>query len=84
MSPHKAVLHSVAKAINDGDIDRVTEWFTEDFRLRDPKAPGWPTGHAGALRMLASVRRIAPDLEAQILDMVEEADRVVVRWRFRE
>jgi predicted ester cyclase len=82
MSPHKAVLHRVATAINGNDIDRVAEWFTEDFRLHDPKAPDWPTGHVGALRMLASVRAISPDLEAQILDMVEEEDRVAVRWRF--
>jgi predicted ester cyclase len=32
--------------------------------------------------MLASVRAIAPNLDAQILDILEEADRVAVRWRF--
>jgi predicted ester cyclase len=34
--------------------------------------------------MLATIRALSPNLELQILDMVEEGDRVAVRWRFSQ
>jgi len=37
------------------------------------------TGHAGAKTMIDDILSLAPDV--QILDTVETADRVAVRWR---
>jgi predicted ester cyclase len=41
------------------------------------------TGHEGAQRMLHHLRTaILPETRFEILDMVEEGDRVAVRWLF--
>jgi predicted SnoaL-like aldol condensation-catalyzing enzyme len=60
----------------------VQQGVTEDFKLHDPAFPGWPGGHEGARRMLASIRKLIPDVKVKIFDMVEQGDRVTVRWRF--
>jgi predicted ester cyclase len=66
-----------------GDIDHIAEWFTEDFRLHDPAAPpDWPTGHEGARRMCQTLLDLVPGAKVEVLDMVEEGDRVAVRWLF--
>ena len=82
MSSQKALLLRVANALSTGDIEHVGEWFTEDFQLHQPGFPEWPRGHAGAQRMLASIKGGVPKLRAEVLDMVEEGDRVAARWRF--
>lgn len=82
MSLRKALLLRVADALSKGDIEGVGEWFTEDFQLHQPGFPEWPQGHAGARQMLASIKEEVPKLRAEVLDMVEEGDRVAARWRF--
>jgi hypothetical protein len=53
----------------------------EDFRLDDAGAGVVRTGHAGAQTMMDSILSLAPDVRFEILDTVEAADRVAVRWR---
>ena len=71
-------------AINAGDAEHIAEWFTEDFMLHEPGVPlERVTGHEGAQRMLHHLRTaILPGTRFEILDMVEEGDRVAVRWLF--
>ena len=82
MSPRKRLLLQVASGLNTGDLDRIGEWFTADFRLHEPAQPDWPRGHEGARRMLAEIRDKIPGVRVEALDMVEEGDRVAVRWLF--
>lgn len=82
MLTNKEVLYRVAAALSEGDLETVEDWFTEDFKLHDPAAPDWPSGHVGARRMLASIREAVPRVSVEALDMVEEGDRVAVRWQF--
>ena len=81
MSQQKDLLREMAAAHNSGTHDRISEWFTEDFRLHEPGKPALPTGHEGASQMRALVRTLTPPINLQILDMIEEDDRVAVRWQ---
>jgi predicted ester cyclase len=82
MSLRKAVLLRIAEAMSTGDIDHVSEWFTEDFKLHDPSFGGFRSGHSGARDMLWSLAEHVPSAQVGALDMVEEGDKVAVRWIF--
>lgn len=79
MSQQKNLLREMAAAHNSGAPDRIDEWFTEDFRLHEPGAPPLPIGHEGASQMRARLRVLSPPIKLDILDMIEEGDRVAVR-----
>lgn len=82
MASNKAVLLRIAEAMSAGDIDHVPNWFTEDFRLHDPSFGGFRSGHEGARDMLLSLAEHVPSARIEALDMVEEGDKVAVRWLF--
>jgi predicted ester cyclase len=82
MSPRKAVLLRIAEAMSAGDIDHVPEWFTEDFELHDLSFGGLRSGHNGARDMLRSLAEHVPSAQIDALDMLEEGDKVAVRWLF--
>jgi len=81
MSRQTDLLREIVAAINTGSPYRISEWFTEDFRLHEPGAPALPPGHAGAGQMLARSRALTPPINFAALDMVEQGDRVAVRWQ---
>jgi ketosteroid isomerase-like protein len=81
MSYRKDLLREIAAAINSGAPDRISDWFTEDFRLHEPGAPALPAGAEGARQMLARFRTLMPPINLEILDMIEEDDRLAVRWQ---
>ena len=82
MSFQKQLLLQVAAALNSNDLDHVDQWFTADFELHEPGRPEWPVGHEGARRMLTEIRGKLPGVKVEALDMLEEGDRVAVRWLF--
>ena len=82
MSAQKRLLLDLAASLSASDFDRVEAWFSKNFRLHEPGAPEWPVGHEGALLMLTTIRRNIPGVRVEALDMVEEGDRVAVRWLF--
>jgi ketosteroid isomerase-like protein len=81
---NKGFFLRVVAALNAGDTDHIAEWFTEDFQLHEPGvSTEHVTGHEGAQRMLHHLRTVLlPETRFEILDMIEEGDRVAVRWRF--
>lgn len=81
MSRQKDMLLEIAATLGSPGDHRINEWFTEDFRLHDPTAPEWPSGHPGAKEMLAKTASAGPGTKLETLAMVEEGDRVAVRWR---
>lgn len=82
MTPQKALLHRLARALSEKHPIDPAEFFTEDFRLHDPGAGKFPAGYDGTRQMLDGIRAFAPDLKVHADDMIEEQDRVAVRWRF--
>ena len=47
MSQQKDLLREIAAATSSGAADRISDWFTEDFRLHEPGKPALPVGHEG-------------------------------------
>jgi ketosteroid isomerase-like protein len=81
MSRQKDLLREIAEAIAAGGRYRIEEWFTPDFRLIEPTKPDWPQGYEGARKLLEAFRTLSPPVHFVPLDMVEEGDRVAVRWQ---
>ena len=81
MSQQKDLLREIAAASNSGAADRISDWFTADFRLHELGALTLPEGYPGASQMRARFRTLMPPINLAILDMVEEGDRVAVRWQ---
>jgi predicted SnoaL-like aldol condensation-catalyzing enzyme len=81
MSLQKDLLREIAAASNSGAPDRISDWFTEGFRLHEPGAPALLAGHDGASQMRARFRTPMPLIKLEILDMIEEGDRVAMRWQ---
>ena len=72
----------LAAAVNAGDVEHIAEWHIEDFTLHEPGVQ-LLTGHEGARLMLHHLRTfVVPEARLEVLDMVEEGDRVAVRWQF--
>ena len=82
MSSRKDFFLWIARAMSAGGIDHVAEWFTEDFQLHDPSIGGFRSGHDGARDMLRSLAEHVPCARIDVLDMVEEGDKVAVRLLF--
>jgi predicted ester cyclase len=82
MPSRKEFFLRIARSMSAGDIDHVNEWFTDDFTLHDPSIGGFRFGHDGARDMLHSLAEHVPHARIDVLDMVEEGDKVAVRWLF--
>jgi ketosteroid isomerase-like protein len=73
--------------MSSGAPDRISDWFTEDFRLHEPGKPALPVGHEGARQMMEAGRQnrmraaVQTPVKVEVLDMIEEGDRVAVRWQ---
>jgi predicted SnoaL-like aldol condensation-catalyzing enzyme len=59
----------------------VEQYFTPDFRLHDPNAPHIAKGLSGARETIAGILSFAPDMTIEVIDTLEERDRIAVRWR---
>jgi ketosteroid isomerase-like protein len=83
MSQQKDLLREIAAATGSGAPDRISDWFTEDFRLHEPGKPALPVGHEGARQMREMGRQaragFKTPVNVEVLDMIEEGDRVAVR-----
>ena len=87
MSQPKDLLREIAAATNSGTPDRISDWFTEDFRLHEPGKSALPVGHEGARQMMEAGRQnrmragVQTPAKVEILDILQEGDRVAVRWQ---
>ena len=76
------VLEELAELVlNQRQPVPIARCFTEHFRLDHAGAGVVRTGHAGAQSMIDDILSLAPDVRLEMLDTVEAADRVAVRWR---
>ena len=87
MSQQTDLLREIAVAMSSGAPDRISDWFTEDFRLHEPGKPLLPEGHEGARKMMEAGRQnrtragVQTPAKVEILDIVQEGDLVAVRWQ---
>ncbi len=81
MSRRAEFFHAIAETVRANRPCPIAEWFTEDFRLHDPNLPDWPTGHAGATKMMDLFRALGGPIAFEAIDIIEDGDRAAVRWR---
>ena len=77
MSLQKDLLREIAAAMSAGAPDRISDWFTEDFRLHEPGKPALPVGHEGARQMMEAGRqnRMRPSAYCCAIADIEGATR---------
>jgi ketosteroid isomerase-like protein len=63
---------------SEGRVDRVPEFYAQDFRADYPMTD-WGTGVAGVAALAASVRDDLPGYAEHIDELIEAGDEVVVR-----
>lgn len=65
---------------NRGEIERVHEFYTEDFLSHQPPtAPAWKQGPEGVAEIVQMLRTAFPDYHEKIEDLISDGDRVVAR-----
>jgi steroid delta-isomerase-like uncharacterized protein len=65
---------------NKGELDRLGEFYTDDFVSHQPKdSVRWDPGHEGLRRLISGTRARFPDYTETIEDAVAAGDRVVLR-----
>ena len=75
------VIRELASLLNARKEIPIARFFTEGFRLYDPGAGIWLEGHDGAQEMVEMVLAFGPGAKLEILDIVEQGDRLAVRWQ---
>lgn len=68
---------------NEGRIDVLDEVMSDDLQLHDPSLPGDRRGPAAAREVIETYRGAFADVHMTIDDVVEQRDRVVIRWTAR-
>lgn len=69
----------VEDVINQGNLDRFTDYFTADYVDHVPVPPGLPTGAEGFKMFFGALRAAFPDYHYTIEDTIIEGDKVVQR-----
>jgi steroid delta-isomerase-like uncharacterized protein len=68
---------------NEGRIDALDEVMSDDLQLHDPSLQSDLRGPAAAREVIETYRGAFPDVHMTIDDVVEQRDRVVIRWTAR-
>ena len=76
----RSVVRSYFEALGRRDRNAQTDWYAEDASGRIYGVIG-PAGKAEMRAFFHDLFDAFPDFEMQILDLVVEDDRAVVRWR---
>ena len=77
---NKELVRKIEEAWNRHATDELDQYFAPDFVARS-NVPGMPPGLAGAKAAHAIVAQFLSDRKSEILDMIAEGDRVLLRNR---
>lgn len=66
----------------EGDMDRVGEFYAEDFKANYPRTD-WGTGVQGVRELAEGIRASFPDYREQIDELIVADDLVIVRLTIR-
>ena len=79
---HKVRQH-FEEFVNHGDLDAIRRNMTKDFVDHDGPG-GEAVGTDGDATLMATMRKMGPDLQVTIEDMIGEGDKIVCRnvWRW--
>lgn len=82
MSDNKAIGRRFFEGmLGKGDWAVAEELMIEDVVMHHPSSPTPVTGRENVVGMLGAFRGGFPDLKLVVEDVIEEGDKVVVRWR---
>jgi predicted ester cyclase len=83
MNPNiETVRQSIRVVWNSGHLDRIDDFYTEDFHAHyPPTGPSWGEGREGLRAFVELVRTGFPDYTENIEDIHAVEDRVFVRMR---
>jgi ketosteroid isomerase-like protein len=77
---NKDVVRRIEAAWKSGQTDDLDQYFAADFVARS-NVPGMPAGLEGAKRAHAMTRQFLTDRRSEIVDLVAEGDKVLLRNR---
>jgi len=76
-----AVVRAIEEAWNDDKLDELDQYFAPGFDNSQSGMPGLPAGLEGSKMAHQGTMRAFPDRQVEILDVLEDGDRVFVRSR---
>ena len=77
---NKELVRHIQSAWNSQATDELDQYFAPDFLARS-NVPGMPPGLAGAKMAHGMVSQFLPDRKNEIVELVAEGDKVLVRSR---
>jgi len=77
---NKELVRNIQAAWNSKATDELDQYFASDFLARS-NVPGMPPGLAGAKMAHGMVSQFLPDRKNEIIELVAEGDKVLVRSR---
>ncbi len=81
MGTNADTVRSIENAWNTGRLDDLDPHFAPNFDNSASMTPGLPPGLEGAKMAHQGVMQSFPDRESELLSVVEDGDRVVIRSR---
>lgn len=70
----------IEEGFSKGNLNVIDELVADEFVNHDPADPQDARGRAGAKRQIQMYRAAFPDLEFTIEDVIDQGDKVVLRW----
>src|SRR5438309_3067072 len=81
MGSNTDIVRAIEEAWDRGDLDALDQHFAEDFDNSASMMPGVPPGLEGAKMAHQGVMQSFPDRKIEIVEILEDGDRVFVRTR---
>jgi predicted ester cyclase len=81
MGTNADTVRAIEQAWDAGRLDELDRYFAPGFDNSASATPGLPPGLEGAKMAHQGVMQSFPDRKLEILDVIEEGDRVFVRTR---
>ena len=79
-----AVIERLARAMNDHDVDRMTECVREDYASEQPLHPEWNfTGREQMRKNWSGIFADVPDMKAELIRSAVSGDEVWTEWLMR-
>lgn len=81
---NKRIVRAFAEDIvHRGNLERIPEFFSEEYVAHDPSNPGRVGGLEGARRFISMLHAGMSNIDYAVEDMIAEGDKVVYRWQLK-
>jgi steroid delta-isomerase-like uncharacterized protein len=80
MSNKDVVVGYFENTLNKGDLSRIDAYYDSKFIAYDAEGNVSRKGISGAKDFVSDLRKSFPDLHVKIDDVIEEKDKIAIRW----